>query len=100
MSAARLCVWRRLVIALAGAAAAFGTPAAAQEHIPAKVDIAFNRYYTYKELEAHLKAIAAAYPELVELRNIGKSLEGRDLWIAIVNSAKTGPHTAKPAMWI
>jgi Zinc carboxypeptidase len=74
--------------------------ARAQENIPAKVEIPFNRYYKYAELEEHLQHIAAAYPELVELRNIGKSGEGRNLWIAIVNSPKTGPHIAKPAMWI
>jgi len=101
MSAARMNRVRRIGLVLAGAAAAAMVPlAAAQEHIPGKVEIAFNRYYTYKELEGHMKAIAAAYPEIVELRNIGKSLEGRDLWVAIVNSPKTGPHTSKPAMWI
>lgn len=91
---------RGLAAGLLSAALLAAAPAAAQEHIPGKVEIAFNRYSTYKELEAHLKAIAAAYPELVELRSIGKSLEGRDLWVAIVNAPKTGPHTAKPAMWI
>ncbi|GIK19556.1 MAG: peptidase M14 [Leptolyngbya sp. PLA2] len=75
-------------------------PASAQPHIDGKVEIAFNRYYTYAEIEAHLKRIAAAYPDLVELREIGRSLQGRALWVAIVNSPKTGPHTSKPAMWI
>jgi hypothetical protein len=74
--------------------------ASAQEHIPAKVEIPFDRYYTYTQIEKHLQNIAAAYPDLVELRNIGKSGEGRNLWVAIVNSPKTGPHTSKPAMWI
>jgi len=76
------------------------TSAPAQPHIPGKVDIPFNRYSTYAELESKLKQIAAAYPELVELREIGKSLEGRSLWVAIVNNPKTGAHTTKPAMWI
>ncbi len=74
--------------------------AQAQADVPSRVPIAFNRYYTYAELETHMKAIAAAYPDLVELRNVGKSGQGRDLWIAIVNAPKTGPHTSKPAMYI
>lgn len=81
-------------------AALSAAPAAAQPHIEGRVEIAFNRYYTYAELEAHMKRIAAAYPDLVELRAIGRSGQGRALWVAIVNSPKTGPHTAKPAMWI
>jgi hypothetical protein len=72
----------------------------AQDHIPAKVEIAFDRYYDFPEIESHLKAIAAAYPDLVELRSLGKSLEGREMWLAVVNSPKSGPHQAKPAMWI
>ncbi|MBX3375727.1 MAG: hypothetical protein KF678_01835 [Phycisphaeraceae bacterium] len=72
----------------------------AQPHHPAKVEVAFNRYYTYAEMEGHFKAIAAAYPDLVELREIGKSREGRSMWVAIVNAPRTGPHTSKPAMWI
>lgn len=96
------------VFGLTAAAMGQGQPATAggaeapvaRSHIPGKVEIPFNRYYTYAELEGWLKAIAAAYPEFVELRDIGKSLEGRTLWVAIVNNPKTGPHTAKPAMWI
>lgn len=81
-------------------AASFACAARAQEHIPAKVEIPFDRYYTYAEFEGHLQKIAAAYPDLVTLQNIGKSLEGRNLWVAIVNSPKTGPDKSKPAMWI
>ncbi len=94
---------RTIKALLVGAVAALGaaSPAVvAQENIAAKVEIPFNRYYKYAELEAWLKKIAAAYPDIVELVNIGKSGEGRDLWVAIVNSPKTGPHTSKPAMWI
>ncbi len=88
------------VLVLLGLAAIAPRAALAQADVPGKVPIAFNRYYTYAELEAHLKAIAAAYPDLVELRNVGKSGQGRDMWIAIVNSPRTGPHTSKPAMYI
>ncbi len=88
------------VLAACTLAAGGAAPAVAQPHVEGRVEIAFNRYYTYAELEDHMKRIAAAYPDLVELREIGRSLQGRSLWVAIVNSPKTGPHTTKPAMWI
>lgn len=91
---------RTLIALVSGAASLFAPAALAQEHIPAKVEIPFNRYYTYAEMEGHLRAIAAAYPDLVTLTEIGKSLEGRSLWVATVNNPKTGPDTSKPAMWI
>ncbi|TVQ80517.1 MAG: hypothetical protein EA380_03240, partial [Phycisphaeraceae bacterium] len=45
----------------------------AQPHVESRHDIAFNRYYTFEQIEDHLRAVAEAYPELVELRSIGKS---------------------------
>ncbi len=93
---------RRAITAIVAGAILGGvsTRSLAQADVPSRVPLAFNHYYTYAELERALKAIGEAYPELVELRSIGKSLQGRDLWVAIVNSSKTGPHTSKPAMWI
>jgi hypothetical protein len=75
-------------------------PSVAQENIPAKHEIAFNRYYTYEELLGHMRKIAEAYPDIVKLESIGKSGEGRELVVAIVNSTKTGPDTSKPGFWI
>lgn len=81
-------------------AACLAAPAAAQEHIPGKVDIPFNRYYTYAELVDHLNAIGDAYPELVTIERIGFSGLGKPLYVAIVNAPGTGADTEKPAMWI
>ncbi|MCC6660758.1 MAG: peptidase M14 [Phycisphaerales bacterium] len=74
--------------------------ALAQPDMPSKVNIAFNRYNTYEELAAHLKAIAAAYPDLASLQSIGKTGEGRDMWVCTITGPKNGPGTGKPAMWI
>lgn len=71
----------------------------AQPHVESRHDIAFNRYYTFEQIEEHLHAMAEAYPELVELRSIGQSRQGRELWVAIV-TAPNAPHREKPAMWI
>ena len=89
-----------MTLALA-AAVCLGLPAAqAQEHMPGKVEIAFNRYYTYAQLVEHMQAIAAAYPEIVTLEQIGFSGLGRPMFVATVTSPTTGPDTEKPGMWI
>jgi hypothetical protein len=66
---------------------------------PGRVDVAFNRYYDIEQLDGIVREIADAYPELVELREIGRSLQGRPLFVAIVTSPGSD-HREKPAMWI
>ncbi|TRL41214.1 M14 family metallopeptidase [Rhizobium straminoryzae] len=63
-------------------------------------DIAFDRYYTYDEMTERLKALAAAYPELATLSSIGKSLQGRDVWLMEIGNPKTGPALEKPGYYI
>ncbi len=89
-------------VALGALASMLAAPAAAlaQEHIPAKVEIAFNRYHTVEEIDQAFRDIASAYPGLVTLETIGQSGDGRDLTMAILNNPETGAHDEKPAMWI
>ena len=42
-------------------------------------------YHTYREMTAAIRAVEAAYPELVRISSIGRSHEGRKLWIAKVS---------------
>ncbi|MEM7227385.1 MAG: M14 family metallopeptidase [Planctomycetota bacterium] len=72
----------------------------AQQHIPSRVDIAWNRYYDFEEMEQQLRDLAAAYPDIMALESIGKSVQGRDIWLVTLNVEKTGPDTSKPAMYI
>jgi len=74
--------------------------AAAQQQTPSKVDIAFNRFYDYQEYTELLKKLVAAYPEILSLQSIGKSEQGREMWLVTLNNPKTGADTEKPAMWI
>ncbi len=62
--------------------------------------IAFDRFYRYTELTELLKAFAQEYPQLVSLEPIGKSHEGRDIWVVTVTNAATGPAADKPAFWV
>ena len=60
----------------------------------------FSRFPRHAELTALLQAYAAARPDVVELRSIGKSHEGRDIWLLVLTRKTTGADTTKPAFWI
>ena len=60
----------------------------------------FNRFYRYEELTTALHAAAAARPNLMRLHSIGKSHEGRDIWLATVTRFATGEPQDKPAFWV
>lgn len=75
-----------------------GAPALAQATVPSRHEIAWNRYEAPDEIDAHLRALAAAYPDLVSVRSIGKSGQGREMLVATVTAG--GDDRAKPAMWI
>lgn len=63
-------------------------------------EIHFDRYYRYAALTELLTAFASEYPQLMRLESIGKSYEGRDIWLAVVTNTATGPDTEKPALWV
>lgn len=63
-------------------------------------DIPLDRIPRFRELTDWLHAAADAYPDLVHLDVLGRSWEGREIWIATVTNSATGDHGDKPAMWI
>lgn len=104
MSIARILRTPALLLAAALALTALAAgPAPAAEPLEASGDApnpAFNRLYDYQEMSAHLRAYARAYPDWVTLESIGKSLQGRDIWLLTVNNPATGDDLSKPAMYI
>jgi zinc carboxypeptidase len=68
-------------------------------HWKPKVEIAWNRYLHIDEFYALMRRFEQAYPDLVKLEVIGKSVEGRDLLLATINDASTGAADKKPAFW-
>ena len=60
----------------------------------------FDRFVKFPELTTLLEGFAGHFPELLELSSIGKSHEGRDIWLCTVTNRATGPHDEKPAIWI
>ena len=63
-------------------------------------NVRFNKFYRYSELVRILKAYAKEYPDLIRLQTIGKSYEGRDVWLVTVTNFKFGNEAEKPALWV
>ena len=58
--------------------------------------IRFDTYYRYEPLVGLLHELAREHPDLVRLHSIGKSHEGRDIWLAEVTAFATGePPTSR-----
>lgn len=62
--------------------------------------VRFNKYYKYAEITRFLKQFAQERPDICKLESIGKSHEGRDIWLCTVTRFKTGPAEEKPAFWV
>ena len=65
-----------------------------------KVQISFNKYYTAEGLAAISKKIAEAHPNLVKRESIGKSTEGRDIWMMAISNYNVGDADKKPGFYI
>ena len=63
-------------------------------------EVRFDTYYRYEDLKRILQEYAEAYPQLVRLESIGKSYEGRDIWLVAVTNFETGEDRQKPALWV
>jgi murein tripeptide amidase MpaA len=62
--------------------------------------IRFDTYYRYDDLVRFLTGWAEAHPHLVRLEPVGKSYEGREIYVVRVTSYKTGLDVDKPAFWV
>ena len=60
----------------------------------------FDIFHRYEALTRLLFEYAEAYPALVSVASIGRSHEGRDIWVAAVTNRSTGPDSEKPAFWV
>ncbi len=56
-----------------------------------------NAYLDHERLTAQLHGWAAAFPELVQLRSLGATPEGRQLWMATIGPE---PERVRPAAWV
>jgi hypothetical protein len=65
-----------------------------------KVQVSWNRYNDYTAITAICKKLAAAHPNLVKIESMGKSFQGKDLWVMTITDTKGGNADKKPAMYI
>lgn len=65
-----------------------------------KVQVSWNRYNDYTAITAICKKLAAAHPNLVKIESMGKSFQGKDLWVMTITDTKVGSADKKPAMYI
>jgi len=60
----------------------------------------FAKYYDYAELTAALREMAEKKSDLCRMYSIGKTYEGRDMWMVEIANPKTGSPDKKSAMYI
>ena len=62
--------------------------------------IQHNRYYRYAEFTELLHQFVKEFPDLLSIESIGKSHEGKDIWLVTATNQATGPASDKPAYWV
>src|ERR671918_1374904 len=60
----------------------------------------FDAYLRYGELTRALHALAEEQPGFCKVESIGKSNEGREIWLAELTNGGRGPAETKPAFWV
>lgn len=84
----------------AQATAALGNLAATGSPTNPKVSVAWDRYYDHAAIGEIGRRLQSAHPNTCRLSSIGKSHEGRDLWLITVTDFTKGQADRKPAMYI
>ena len=63
-------------------------------------DMNFDCYRNFAEVEQFLIDANKAFPKLTKLSSIGKSYEGRDLWLLTITDLNFKKELDKPAIWV
>jgi hypothetical protein len=66
----------------------------------AEVKLTFDHFYDGPAVVEAIKSLHRAHPGLTELKVLGKSEEGRDIWLLTINNKKTGKDIGKPAVYV
>jgi|TARA_B110000263_G_scaffold159184_1_gene138334 hypothetical protein len=67
---------------------------------PFSTNMKFDCYHDFKEMSQFLKDAHKKYPQFTKLESIGKSYEGRDLWVLTITDFSSGEPENKPGIWI
>ncbi|HRO58093.1 MAG TPA: M14 family metallopeptidase, partial [Burkholderiaceae bacterium] len=60
----------------------------------------FDTFPRHDELGRLLRAYTQARPDLFELRELGRSHEGREIWLVVATNIASGKDRDKPAFWV
>lgn len=64
-----------------------------QQNEPYTIDF---KYHNYDKMTKFLRATSARYPSLTALYSIGKSVQGRELWVMVVSASPYQHMLGKP----
>lgn len=56
----------------------------------------YTTYYNYAELTRRLKSLARGYPHIANLSSVGRSVEGRELWVMRITREPFSDVQGKP----
>src|SRR5690606_38559084 len=93
-------LWLAPPVAAQQAAAPLGNLAATGSPRAPKVQVSWDRFYDHAAIGEIGRRLQAAHPNTCRLSSIGKSHEGRDLWLITVTNFDVGEADRKPAMYI
>ena len=65
-----------------------------------KVQVSWNKYYTYQGVVDICTRLSKAYPDLVKMESAGKSYQGRDIIVLTISDKSVQDPDKKPAFWI
>ena len=64
------------------------------------MEICFDTYYRFDEMQARLAWLAGQFPHIVQLSSLGTSAQGRLIPLLTLTRHDMGLDTEKPALWI
>jgi len=67
---------------------------------PAVMSQDYSSYHNYDEMTKELKSIVNANKSIAKIESIGKTLEGRDLWVVTIANPEGAPVNDRPGMFI
>lgn len=100
----RLVVGALLLATTGSAEAQTAAPSARKLYYPAcasfQANLVFDCYRNYEEVTRFLQDAVRQHPERARLSSLGKSYQGRDLWLVTITDYSAGNPEEKPAVWV
>ncbi len=69
-------------------------------HAPAVLSQDFSSYHNFDEMTKELKSLVNANTNIAKIESIGKTIEGRDLWVVTIANPDGAPLDERPGLFI